>query len=256
MSEVLSRIESGTIAVLTLNRPEARNALNLPTRKLLAEHIARLEEDDSVRVIVICGDKKAFAAGADVSLLAEKTPLQVAELGLEKYWRPIEKLTKPLIACVEGVALGAGFELALMCDFIVAAETAKFGLPEVKLGIMPGSGGTQRLVRTVGKQNALRLLMTGDAIPAKRAYELGVVTDLFQAEELWAKTLELATAIAALPKLALAHIRETVREGADLPLNSALALERRLFQTLFDSQDQKEGMAAFLQKRPAEFSGR
>ena len=256
MSEVLSRIEAGNIAVLTLNRPEARNALNLPTREKLAEHIARLDQDDEVRVIIICGDKKAFAAGADVSLLADKTPSQVAELGLEKYWLPIERLTKPLIACVEGVALGAGFELALMCDFIVAAESAKFGLPEIKLGIMPGSGGTQRLVRTVGKQNALRLLMTGEAITARRAYELGVVTDLFPAEALWSKTMELAGAIAALPKVALTHIRETVREGADLPLGSALALERRLFQGLFDTHDQKEGMTAFLEKRPAEFKGR
>ena len=256
MSEILSHIESGAVAVLTLNRPEARNALDLPTRKLLAENIARLEEDDSVRVIVIRGDKKAFAAGADVSLLAEKTPLQVAALGLEKYWQPIERLTKPLIACVEGVALGAGFELALMCDFIVASESAKFGLPEVKLGIMPGSGGTQRLVRVAGKQNALRLLMTGDAITATRAHELGIVSDLFPAEELWSRTLELAGAIAALPRLALTHIRETVRDGADLPLPSALALERRLFQTLFDSHDQKEGMAAFLQKRAPDFKGR
>ena len=254
--EVLLRIETGGVAVLTLHRPEARNALNLPTRKLLAEHMARLDEDDAVRVVVICGDAKAFAAGADVSLLAEKSPLEVAALGLETYWRPIERFTKPLIACVEGVAFGAGFELALMCDFIVAAETAKFGLPEVKLGIMPGSGGTQRLLRLIGRQGALRLVLTGEAMPAKRAHELGIVSDLFTAEELWPKTLDLAGAIAALPKLALSHIKEAVREGGDLPLGAALAYERRLFQMLFDSHDQKEGMAAFLQKRPAQFEGR
>lgn len=254
MSEVLLRCEAG-VAILTLNRPEARNALNLPTRKRLAEHVAALDKDESVRVIVIMGDRKAFAAGADVALLADKSSRDVADLGLPAYWSPIECCSKPLVACVEGLALGAGFELALMCDFIVASESAKFGLPEVRLGIMPGAGGTQRLMRLIGRQQTLRLVLTGDLITAERAFQLGIVSDLLSPEDCSARALEIAASLAAHPRIAVSHIREAVRHGADLSLASALALERGLFQLLFDTADQKEGMAAFLEKRPSRFTG-
>jgi enoyl-CoA hydratase len=244
------------VALLRIHRPEARNAINLEVRQALAERLRALATDAEIGAVVVTGDAKAFAAGADVKLLAERSSKQVAELELEKLWAPIEQFPKPFLAAVEGFALGAGCELAMHADLIVAAETARFGLPEVKLGIMPGAGGTQRLTRAIGKFAALRLLLTGDMFSGTRAYELGLASEVVPEGNALPRALDLASQIAALPPLALAAIKRAALEGPEQPLPQALAMERSLFQSLFDTQDQKEGMRAFLEKRPAKFEGK
>jgi enoyl-CoA hydratase/carnithine racemase len=244
------------VALLRINRPEARNAINLDIRTALAERCRALAQDSQTACVVITGDEKAFAAGADVKLLAECSSEQVAALELEKLWAPIERFPKPLIAAVEGFALGAGCELAMHADIIVASESARFGLPEVKLGIMPGAGGTQRLVRAVGKFAAMRLLLTGDMFSGARAHELGLASEVTPPGGAVARALELAVQIAALPPLALRAIKQAALQGPEQPLDAALAFERSLFQSLFDTQDQKEGMRAFIEKRQPSFEGK
>lgn len=244
------------VALLRINRPDARNAINLDVRTALAEGLTALAADSQIAVVILTGDEKAFAAGADVKLLAERSAAQVAELGLEKLWAPIEQFPKPLLAAVEGFALGAGCELAMHADIIVASATASFGLPEVKLGIMPGAGGTQRLTRAIGKFAALRLLLTGDMFSGARAHELGLASEAVAAGSAVARAIELATQIAALPPLALRAIKQAALQGPEQPLDQALSFERRLFQSLFDTHDQKEGMKAFIEKRKPSFEGR
>jgi len=243
------------IALLTLDRPERRNALDLVLRRTLAETVQGLDDDPSVRVIVISGGPTVFAAGADLGELVEAGPLQVQQRRVERYWQALAQCRTPIIAAVNGLALGGGCELALHADLIVAGATARFGQPEVRLGIMPGAGGTQRLVRAVGKYRALRLLLTGSLVGAEEALAMGLVSELAEDDAL-PRALALAEEIARLPALAVAQIKAVVRDGADLPLESALLLERQAFQLLFDSQDQKEGMRAFLAKREPEYQGR
>ncbi len=225
---LLERPEQG-VALLRLNRPAVLNALNMRLREALAEHVRRLDECADTRVIVLTGNGTAFAAGADLNELAEASALEIQQRGVERHWQALAACRKPLIAAVEGHALGGGCELAMHCDLIVAGASARFAQPEVRVGVMPGAGGTQRLVRAVGKFQALRMLFTGCTVPRQ---------------------------IAGLPPLALAQIKEVVLAGADLPLDQALALERKAFQLLFDSHDQKEGMRAFLEKRTAEYLGK
>ncbi|GIL38283.1 enoyl-CoA hydratase-related protein [Roseiterribacter gracilis] len=244
------------VTLLRINRPDARNAINLEVRTALAARLETLAADPQTGVVIITGDEKAFAAGADVKLLAERSSSQVAELALERLWAPVERFPKPMIAAVEGFALGAGCELAMHADMIIASESASFGLPEVKLGIMPGAGGTQRLVRAIGKFAAMRLLLTGDLFSGTRAFELGLASEVVAAGTAVARALELATQIAALPPLALRAIKQATLQGPEQPLDQALAVERRLFQSLFDTSDQKEGMKAFIEKRKPMFEGK
>lgn len=252
---VLERPAPG-VALLRLNRPEVRNALSLEMRRSLAEHLRALAEEPDTRAVILTGGDRAFAAGADVKAMATAGPMALQARGLHRLWQAIADFPKPLIAAVCGPAFGGGCELALHADIIVAGEGASFGQPEVKLGIMPGAGGTQRLVRALGKHRALRLLLTGEIIPARQAADWGLVTDLVPDAEVLPRALSLAERLAALPPLAVQHIKETVLAGADLPLSAALLLERRAFHMLFDTEDQKEGMAAFLEKRPPRFEGR
>lgn len=242
------------VALLTLNRPEVRNALNLPLRAELARVVGSLEACDETRVIIITGGKQVFAAGADVAELVDASPLQVQQRRVERYWQVLGRCRKPLLAAVNGLALGGGCELAMHCDLIIAGASARFAQPEVRLGIMPGAGGTQRLLRAVGKFQAMRLLLTGCSVDAREALAIGLASEV--ADEAIARTLQLASELAALPPLALEQIKAVVRDGADLPLEQALALERHAFQLLFDSHDQKAGMRAFLDKRTAEYQGR
>lgn len=242
------------VALLTLNRPEVRNALNLPLRAELARLVSHLEACDETRVIIITGGEQVFAAGADVAELVDASPLQVQQRRVERYWQVLGRCRKPLLAAVNGLALGGGCELAMHCDLIIAGASARFAQPEVRLGIMPGAGGTQRLLRAVGKFQALRLLFTGCSVDAREALAIGLASEV--ADEAIARALQLASELAALPPLALEQIKAVVRDGADLPLEQALALERHAFQLLFDSHDQKEGMRAFLDKRTAEYQGR
>lgn len=256
MSVVLLERPGEGIALLRLNRPDRLNALNMEVRESLATHFAQLEVEEAVRCVVITGDEKAFAAGADVAELAKRSPTDPAFARSRAAWAPIERYRRPLIAAVNGFALGGGCELAMHCDIIIAGQSAKLGQPEVKLGIMPGAGGTQRLVRVAGKFAAMRWLLTGDLLSAAEALRLGLVSEVVPDGEVLPHALELAARIASLPPLAVAAIKETVLKGADLPLGEALALEGRKFEALFATDDRTEGMRAFLERRKPVFKGR
>jgi enoyl-CoA hydratase/carnithine racemase len=244
-----------SVAVVRLNRPDKLNALGLDVREALAAAFRTLTDDDAVRVIVVTGGDKVFAAGADLRLLATLGPEEVRKLGFPELWRPIAECPKPVIAAVAGFALGAGCELVLMSDIVVADATARFGQPEIRVGVMPGAGGSQRLTRIVGPQIAAHMLMTGDPINAERAFQLGLVAELVEEGQALARARKIAGKIATLPPLALRAIKRTLEAGADLPLAAAMALENREFLLLFDTRDQKEGMAAFLEKRSPQFRG-
>jgi len=256
MSEVLREQPSDGVALLRINRPDRLNALSMAVRALLAQHIDAMSLDDSVRCIVITGDQKAFAAGADVAELAKRTPIDTDFAKSRAAWVYIEQCPKPLIAAVNGFALGGGCELAMHCDIIIAGEGAKLGQPEVKLGIMPGAGGTQRFLRVAGKFAAMRWLLTGDLLSAAEAKQLGLVSEVVPDGEVLSHSLALAAKIAALPPLAVAAIKETLLLGADAPLSAALLLERKAFQLLFASEDRSEGLSAFMERRKPQFKGR
>lgn len=247
--------KEGAVGIVTLNRPEKRNALDLMMRAAIAEAITALDADISVRAIVVTGNDAVFAAGADLNLLVDKGAQEVADIDLVRYWTPVAQCRKPVIAAVSGFALGAGCELALMCDFIVADTTARFGQPELVVGIMPGAGGTQRLARAVGMQMASMMLLTGEQLTGERAYQLGLVAELTEPGQVLERALELAKKAARMPPKAVTATRRTLRQGLDLPLDAALALENREFLLLFDTQDKSEGMRAFLEKRKPVFKG-
>ena len=246
----------GVIGVIVLNRPEKRNALDMEMRRAFADAVTLLEKDVSIRAIVISGSGGVFAAGADLNLLVDKGAQQVAAIDFGQYWMPLATSTKPLVAAVEGFALGAGCELAMMCDFIVADVTARLGQPELKVGIMPGAGGTQRLVRAVGKPVASMMLMCGEMLTGERAYQLGLVADLVEEGKTLVRAKELAQRAASMPPKAIRATKRVLADGPDLPLDAALALENREFLLLFDTQDKTEGMRAFLEKRRAVFVGK
>ncbi len=251
---VLVRRE-GVVGIVTLNRPEKRNALDLMMRGAIADAVSALDAEAAIGAIVITGGDTVFAAGADLNLLVERGAQDVADIDLGQFWAPVANSRKPVIAAVSGFALGAGCELAMMCDFIVADASARLGQPELAVGIMPGAGGTQRLVRTVGKQVASLLLLTGEQLTGERAFQLGLVAELTPAGETLARALELAKKAARMPPKAVAATRRALRQGADLPLDAALALENREFLLLFDTADKTEGMKAFLDKRKPNFKG-
>jgi enoyl-CoA hydratase/carnithine racemase len=254
-SPVLVRREEA-VGIVTLNRPDKRNALDLSMRAAIAEAVVALDADAAVRAIVITGSDTVFAAGADLNLLVDKGAQDVADIDLGRYWAPVAQCGKPVVAAVSGFALGAGCELALMCDFIVADASARLGQPELAVGIMPGAGGTQRLVRSVGKQVASLLLLTGEQLTGERAFQLGLVAELAEPGQALARAVALAEKAARMPPKAVAATRRVLRQGADLPLDAALALENREFLLLFDTADKTEGMRAFLDKRKPEFKGR
>lgn len=244
------------VARLRLNRPEARNALNTALRQALAEAFTELEHDASTRCVVLSGAPGWFAAGADLKEIQAMGSADVWRLDVLRMWKPIAEFSKPLIAAVAGPALGGGCELAQHADIIVAARSARFGQPEVNLGIMPGGGATQRLVRAVGKYRAMKMLFTGEPVGAEEALAMGLVSEVVDDDRLEARALELAVHIASRPPVALRLIKEVVLAGADASLAAGLMLERRAFELLFDTDDQAEGMQAFFQRRPPRFAGR
>jgi enoyl-CoA hydratase len=252
---LLERPAEGVV-LLRINRPEARNALNSEVRKLIARHMQELGEDTTTRAIVLAGNEKSFAAGADIKEMAGIGTIEALQRGVHKLWRSIAGCPKPVIAAVTGYALGGGCELAMTCDIIVAGESARFGQPEVKIGILPGGGGTQRLARAVGKYKAMKYVLTGDMMSAKEAFDMGLASEVVPDPEVEGRAIDLARQIAALPPLAVQLAKEAVLAGMDAPLTSALALEAKSLQILFSSQDQKEGMAAFIEKRKPKFIGR
>lgn len=248
-------VREGAVGIVTLNRPAKRNALDLRMRAAIAAAVTELENDTAIRAIVITGGDQVFAAGADLNLLVDAGAQAVADIDLGQYWAPLVNSRKPLIAAVSGFALGAGCEMAMMCDFIVCDATARFGQTEARVGIMPGAGGTQRLVRAVGKPVASLMLMTGEALTGERAWQLGLVAELVTDGAVLGRAKALALAAANMPPKAIRAIKRTLAQGADLPLDAALALENREFLLLFDTRDKTEGMRAFLEKRSPQFTG-
>jgi enoyl-CoA hydratase len=246
----------GAVAVITLNRPQKRNALDLAMRAAIAEAVTACARDETIRVLIVTGSETVFAAGADLSLLIDKGAQQVADLKLAQYWEPLMRCPKPVIAAINGFALGAGCELAMMCDILVVDQTARLGQPEARVGIMPGAGGTQRLVRNIGRPMASLMLMTGEPLTGERAWQLGLASDFVEAGKSLERAREWAVRIAAMPPKAMLAIKRVLNEAADLPLDAALSLENREFLLLFDTQDKTEGMRAFLEKRAANFIGR
>ncbi len=244
------------VGLIRINRPEARNALNMEVRQLIARHLTAMTDDDTVRCIVLTGNDKAFAAGADIKEMAGAGTIDMLLRGTQKLWRTIYGCPKPVIAAVSGFALGGGCELAMTCDIIIAGESAKFGQPEVKIGIIPGGGGTQRLPRTVGKYKAMRYVLTGDLFGATEAFDMGLVSEVVPDAEVEKRAIAMAAQIAELAPLAIQQTKESVLRGMDASLETGLTLETRTLQMLFASQDQKEGMAAFIEKRKPKFTGR
>jgi enoyl-CoA hydratase/carnithine racemase len=244
-------------AVVTLNRPKALNAFNDQLMNELTEVVEALDADDAVRCLVITGSERAFAAGADIKELAAHTYLTAYKTDLiSRNWEAVARCRKPVIAAVAGYALGGGCELAMMCDFIIAAETAKFGQPEITIGVSPGAGGTQRLPRFVGKAKAMDMILTARMMDAAEAERAGLVSRVVPADKLMEEARGAAAAIAALSPLAVMLTKEMVNAAFETPLAQGIRLERRLFQSLFAFEDQKEGMAAFADKRQPEFRGR
>jgi enoyl-CoA hydratase len=244
------------VGLIRINRPEARNALNLEVRKLIGQYLTEMSDDDTIRCIVLTGNDKAFAAGADIKEMANASTIDMLLRGTQKMWRTIYACPKPVIAAVSGFALGGGCELAMTCDIIIAGESAKFGQPEVKIGIIPGGGGTQRLPRTVGKYKAMRYVLTGDLFGAKEADAMGLVSEVVPDAEVEKRAIAMAAQIAELAPLAIQQTKESVIRGMDASLETGLTLETRTLQMLFASKDQKEGMAAFIEKRKPKFEGR
>ena len=244
------------VGLVEINRPEARNALNMEVRERLAAAVAGFAEDDDIRCIVLTGRGGNFVAGADIRAFEELGSAEILLQRTHRYWEVIARCPKPVIAAVEGYALGGGCELAMHADIIVAARTATFGQPEVKLGLMPGAGGTQRLLRAIGKYKTLMLVLTGDMFPAEEAERAGLVSVLTPEGEALQKALQTAQKIGRLPPLAVEQIKEAVLHGEDAPLETALRMERKAFQLLFDTDDKREGIAAFVEKRKPSFKGR
>lgn len=244
------------VALITLNRPKALNALNAQLLHELDAMLARLDADPEVGCVVLTGSAKAFAAGADIKEMAGQDYPQIY---LDDYFRVADRIAerrKPLIAAVAGYALGGGCELALLCDFIYAADNARFGLPEITLGVIPGIGGTQRLTRALGKAKAMELCLTGRQLPAAEAERAGLVAQVFPADELQERTLEAARGIASRSLPATLLLKESVNRAFETSLAEGIRFERRVFHSLFASADQKEGMTAFVEKRPAKFEHR
>jgi enoyl-CoA hydratase len=247
---------SDDIVVLRLNRPQVRNALNLELRMRLANEVTRFAAEPKIRCLIMTGSDVTFAAGADIGEMADAGPVEIMARNVQKYWRTISDCPKPLIAAIEGFALGGGLELALCADIIVAGEGARLGLPEAKIGILPGGGGTQKLARLVGRQRAMLLLLTGRMFSATEALAMGVISEMAPTGQALARAIEIAQEIAAMAPISVMQIKEIVNAGLNAPLETALMLERKALLLQFATSDQKEGMRAFLEKRKPKFEGK
>jgi enoyl-CoA hydratase len=243
----------GRVGLITLNRPAALNALNSALNAELAGAVAAFDHDDGVGCILLAGSEKAFAAGADIKEMADKSAVELAAADYAADWHAVANARKPVVAAVCGFALGGGCELVMQCDIVIAADTAKFGQPEIKLGIIPGIGGTQRLPRAVGKAKAMDLILTGRMMDAAEAERSGLVARVVPAASLMEEAMKLAETIAGLSLPALVAAKEAVNRAFEMPLGEGIRFERRVFHALFATDDQKEGMAAFVEKRAPKF---
>ena len=246
----------GRVAIITLNRPQALNALNSTVLAELRQLLGELQADDGIGAVVLTGSEKAFAAGADIKEMQSLEFVDAYRADLFSGWDDVAGFRKPMIAAVSGFALGGGCELAMMCDFIIAAKTAKFGQPEITLGVIPGMGGTQRLTRAVGKAKAMDLCLTGRLMDAHEAESAGLVARVVDQERLLEEAVAAAEKIAGFSQTAVGMVKETVSRAFEQTLSEGLRFERRLFHSLFATEDQKEGMAAFIEKRKPVFKNR
>ncbi len=248
--------QRSAVTLVTLNRPQALNALNSQVLEELIDVFAAYDADDSQHCLVLTGSEKAFAAGADIKEMQSQGFADMYSTNFFGGWEQVTSTRKPWIAAVSGYALGGGCEVAMMADFIIAADTAKFGQPEIKLGVTPGMGGSQRLALAVGKAKAMEMCLTGRMIDAVEAERSGLVARVVPAGEFMAEVMKTAEAIAAMPPLAAIAVKEMVNAAFEMPLNQGIRFERRLFHGLFGTEDQKEGMSAFVEKRPGNWKGR
>ena len=248
--------ERGAVTLVTLNRPESLNALNSIVLHELIDVFAEYESKESQRCLVLTGSEKAFAAGADIKEMSDQGFADMYAHDFFAGWEKVTATRKPWIAAVAGYALGGGCEVAMMADFIIAADTARFGQPEIKLGVTPGMGGSQRLTWAVGKAKAMEMCLTGRMMDAAEAERSGLVARVVPAAQLLEEALKVAETIAGMAPLAAIAVKEMVNAAFEMPLNQGIRFERRLFHGLFGTEDQKEGMAAFLEKRPGNWKGR
>lgn len=246
----------GPVGVLRFNRPKQLNALNLEVMKAVVAALDDFEADELVRAVVLSGDERAFAAGADIHDMADSSVVEQVKRNQFARWERIRRFPKPLVAAVSGFALGGGCELMMMCDLIIASETARFGQPEINVGVIPGAGGTQRLTRAVGKATAMDVILAGRMLTAKEALAAGLVSRVVPAEHFFTEALRIARQIAEKAPLAVRMAKEAVLKAHETSLTEGLEYERKLFYLLFATEDQKEGMKAFIEKRPADFKGR
>jgi enoyl-CoA hydratase len=244
----------GRVGIVRLNRPQALNALNATLRNELLGAVEAFDADANVGCILITGSDKAFAAGADIKEMAEKSYIDIFRADYTADYERLARVRKPIIAAVAGFALGGGCELAMMCDFIIAADNAKFGQPEIKLGVIPGIGGTQRLARAVGKAKAMDLILTGRMMDAAEAERSGLVARVVPAASLMEEAMKVAETIAAMSQPSLLAAKEAVNRSFETSLSEGVRFERRVFHALFATKDRKEGMAAFIEKRPPRFT--
>ncbi|TAK65438.1 MAG: enoyl-CoA hydratase [Bacteroidetes bacterium] len=243
-------------ATIQFNRPDVLNAINMKLMEELVDALETLDKDDDVRAVVITGNEKAFAAGADIKEMADASAIEMLLRDQFARWDRIRKIKKPLIAAVSGFALGGGCELAMTCDITIASETAKFGQPEINIGVIPGAGGTQRLTRAVGKYKAMEMVLTGAMLTADEAQRWGLVNKIYPVETYLREAQELAKAIASKPPVAVRLAKEAVLKSFDTTIEGGLEFERKNFYLLFSSEDQKEGMTAFVEKRKPEWKGK
>ena len=244
------------VAIIRINRPEVLNALNMRVMEELVDALETLDKDDAVRCIILTGDEQAFAAGADIKEMMDASAMEMLRRDQFSRWDRIRKIKKPVLAAVSGFALGGGCELAMSCDMIIASETARFGQPEINLGAMPGAGGTQRLTRAVGKAKAMEMVLTGRTIDAEEALRWGLVNKVVPPESCLDEAKSWAREIATKPPVAVRLAKESVLKAFDTTIEGGLEFERKNFYLLFSSEDQKEGMKAFAEKRKPEWKGK
>jgi enoyl-CoA hydratase len=246
----------GPVGIVRLNRPKVLNALNPELMEQLADQLEAFDRDDGIHVIVLAGSDRAFAAGADIADMAERSMIEMYKRDQFASWDRIRRTKKPIVAAVSGFALGGGCEVMMMCDVVIAAETAQFGQPEINLGVIPGGGGTQRLTRAVGKATAMDMILTGRFLTATEAHAAGLVSRVVPNEHYFTEAVNVAKEMAAKGPIALRLGKEAVLKAFETTLTDGVAQEQKLFYMLFGTEDQKEGMRAFMEKRKPEFKGR